>query len=107
MCGSRCATAVFMTSADCSTNGSCICPEPNSSPTVFMPASSVSLMICNAGRCSSAVSRSDSRPLRSPSTMRRSSRSNNGSAASSSARVARFDYVVTPSNSPISFCSGS
>ncbi len=39
MCGSRYATAVFITSADCSTNGSCIWPEPNSSPTVFMPAS--------------------------------------------------------------------
>ena len=26
-----------MTSADWSTNGSCIWPEPNSSPTVFMP----------------------------------------------------------------------
>ena len=39
MCGSRWATAAFITSADCSTKGSCICPEPNSSPTVFMPAS--------------------------------------------------------------------
>ena len=45
MCGSRYATAVFITSADCSTNGSCIWPEPNSSPTVFMPASRFSLMI--------------------------------------------------------------
>ena len=50
MCGSRCATAAFITSADWSTNGSCIWPEPNSSPTVFMPASSVSLMISSAGR---------------------------------------------------------
>ncbi len=40
MCGSRWATAVFITSADCSTNGSCIWPEPNSSPTIFIPASS-------------------------------------------------------------------
>jgi hypothetical protein len=45
MCGSRCATAFFITSALCSTNGSCICPEPNSSPTVFMPSSRWSLMI--------------------------------------------------------------
>ena len=37
MCGSRYATAFFITSALCSTNGSCICPEPNSSPTIFMP----------------------------------------------------------------------
>ena len=29
--------AVFIVSADCSTNGSCIWPEPNSSPTTFMP----------------------------------------------------------------------
>ena len=39
-----------MTSADCSTNGSCIWPEPNSSPTVFMPASRSSLMMSSAGR---------------------------------------------------------
>ncbi|COW52527.1 Uncharacterised protein [Mycobacterium tuberculosis] len=45
MCGSRYATAAFITSADCSTNGSCIWPEPKSSPTVFMPASRCSLMI--------------------------------------------------------------
>ena len=41
MCGSRKATAVFITSADCSTNGSCISPDPNSSPTVFMPGEQV------------------------------------------------------------------
>ena len=63
-----------------STNGSCICPDPNSSPTVFIPDSSVSLMISRAGRCSSAASRSASSPFRSPSTIRRSSRSNSGSA---------------------------
>ena len=49
MCGSRWATAVFMTSALCSTNGSCISPRPKSSPTVFMPSSSVSLTISSAG----------------------------------------------------------
>ena len=80
MCGSRWATAFFITSADCSTNGSCICPDPNSSPTVFIPDSSVSLMISRAGRCSSAASRSASSPFRSPSTIRRSRRSNSGSA---------------------------
>ncbi len=47
MCGSRCATAVFMTSALCSTNGSCISPDPNSWPTVFIPDSSVSLTIAS------------------------------------------------------------
>ena len=49
MCGSRYATAVFIVSADCSTNGSCICPLPNSSPTTFMPSSSTSLTIPSAG----------------------------------------------------------
>ena len=49
MYGSRCATAVFIVSADCSTNGSCISPEPKSSPTTFMPSSSTSLMIESAG----------------------------------------------------------
>ena len=39
MCGSRCATAVFITSAEVSTKGNCMAPEPNNSPTVFMPAS--------------------------------------------------------------------
>ena len=39
-----------MTSADWSTNGSCIWPEPNSSPTTFMPSSSVSLTMSSAGR---------------------------------------------------------
>ena len=48
MCGSRCATAAFMTSADCSTNGSCISPRPKSSPTVRMPASRWSLMMSSA-----------------------------------------------------------
>ena len=38
MKGSRYATAAFIVSADCSTNGSCISPRPNSSPTVFMPS---------------------------------------------------------------------
>lgn len=107
MCGSRWATAVFMTSADWSTNGSCIWPEPNSSPTTFMPANSVPLTISSAGRAVSASSRSASRPLRSPSTMRRWSRSSSGSAASSSALDARTEDEETPSNSCSSFWSGS
>ena len=79
MCGSRCATAAFMTSADCSTNGSCISPRPKSSPTVRMPASRWSLMMSSA-LCpvASASSRSAPRPLASPSTMRRCSRSPSG-----------------------------
>ena len=43
--GSRYATAAFIVSADCRTNGSCICPEANSSPTVFIPERRMSLMI--------------------------------------------------------------
>ena len=50
MCGSRYATAAFIVSALCSTNGSCISPRPNSSPTTFMPSSSTSLTIDSAGR---------------------------------------------------------
>ena len=104
---SRWATAVFITSADCSTNGSCIWPEPKSSPTTFMPSSSESLMISRAGRDSSASSRSAVSPSRSPSTMRRSRRSNSGNAASSSAREALAEAADTPSNIAISVCSGS
>ncbi len=58
MCGSRYATAAFMVSALWSTNGSCISPLPNNSPTVFMPSSRTSLMIDSAGRVPSASSRS-------------------------------------------------
>src|SRR5665647_2843435 len=76
-----------MTSADCSTNGSCICPEPNSSPTVLMPLSRSSLMMASAGLIPSASSRSAVRPLDSPSTIRRANRFAIGSAASSAARV--------------------
>jgi hypothetical protein len=107
MCGSRWATAVFITSAEASTNGNCICPDPNSSPTVFIPDSSVSLMISSAGRCRSASSRSASSPPRSPSTMRRSRRSNRGSRASSSARPALAEDAVTPSNSSMNRARGS
>ncbi len=108
MCGSRYATAVFITSADCSTNGSCICPEPNSSPTTFMPSSRMSLMIDSGVRPAAiAASRSASRPLRSPSMIRRLSRSSSGSAASSSARVARAEAASTPSKSSMKCCTGS
>ena len=48
MCGSSHATAAFITSADCSTNGSCISPRPNSSPTTFMPSSRWSLTMSRA-----------------------------------------------------------
>ena len=51
MCGSRWATAAFIVSADCSTKGSCIWPAPNRSPTTFMPASRMSLMMSSGLYC--------------------------------------------------------
>ena len=108
MCGSSQATAVFMTSADCSTNGSCISPLPNSSPTTFMPPSRLSLTMSRAVLpVSSASWRSASSPLRSPSMMRRASRSPSGSAASSSARLWRAAAGSTPSNRSRKRDSGS
>ncbi|CAO0829013.1 hypothetical protein SMICM17S_11824 [Streptomyces microflavus] len=107
MCGSRWATAIFMTSADWRTNGSCIWPEPNSSPTTFMPSSSVLLTMSRAGVSWSASSRSASRPFFSPSMMRRWSRSSSGRAISSSARPAFIDFMLTPSKRPMSFWRGS
>ena len=65
MCGSSRATAVFMTSADCSTKGSCISPLPKRSPTTCMPASRCTLTMSSALMPSArARSRSASRPLR-------------------------------------------
>ena len=54
MCGSSRATAFFITSADCSTNGSCISPAPKRSPTTFMPSSSWSLMMPSGGHAFAA-----------------------------------------------------
>ncbi len=62
MCGSRHATAAFMVSADCSTKGSCILPEPKSSPTTFMPSSRKTLMISRGLWVSMASLRSSSMP---------------------------------------------
>src|ERR687897_404740 len=78
MWGSSTATAAFITSADWSTNGSCISPAPNRSPTVFIPASRTSLMIESGVRVCMASARSASRPSRTPSTMRRWRRSSGG-----------------------------
>ncbi len=105
MCGSRWATAAFIVSADCSTNGSCIWPDPNSSPTTFMPASSVSLMI-DSGAVPSAMawSRSAVRPSRSPSMMRALSRSSTGQPLRSS--FSAF-ATVTSANTSSSSASGS
>ena len=47
---SRWATDIFIVSADCSTNGSCISPDAKSSPTTFMPESSTSLMMSSGGQ---------------------------------------------------------
>ena len=97
-----------MISADCSTNGSCIWPDPNSSPTVFIPSSRTSLTIARAAMPSArARSRSASRPLRSPSMIRRLSRSTSGSEANSAARSALAEVASTPSNSSSIRDSGS
>ena len=105
MWGSSTATAAFITSADWSTNGSCISPAPNSSPTVFIPASRTSLMIESGLRACMASARSASRPSRTPSTMRRWRRSSIGRAARSSALAALATSL--PSNRAMNFCSGS
>ena len=108
MCGSSRATAVFITSADCSTNGSCISPAPKRSPTTFMPSSRWSLMMPSGVMPSlRARSRSSSRPLPSPSMMRRSRRSPVGSAASSAARWSLSAAVSTPANRSSMLASGS
>ena len=67
-------------------------PEPNSSPTVFIPASSVSLMISSAGSPLPAPRRG--RPPARCARRRRcaaASRSSSGSASSSAARAALAD----------------
>ena len=108
MCGSRYATADFMTSALCRTNGSCISPLPKSSPTTFMPSRRWSLMTARGAMPSViAVSRSSLRPTFSPSMMRRSRRSRRGSAASSDALMFLEAASSTPSNNCRNSCSGS
>ncbi len=96
-----------MISADWRTNGSCIWPDPNSSPTVFIPSSRMSLTIARAGVSTRARSRSASRPFRSPSMIRRLSRSTSGSEANSAARSALAEVASTPSNSSSIRDSGS
>ena len=69
--GSRWATAVFIVSALCKTNGNCIWPEPKSSPTTFMPSRRMLLIMSSGGMpCVMAVLRSSVRPSRSASIMR-------------------------------------
>ncbi|CPU60606.1 Uncharacterised protein [Mycobacteroides abscessus] len=73
-----------------------------------MPSSRWSLTISSALIPDAiAASRSSSRPLRAPSTIRRSSRSPTGSAASSAARWSLSAAESTPSNSSSSRASGS
>ena len=108
MKGSRIATACFITSALCSTNGNCISPLPKSSPTVFIPVSRWSLIIPRGLRPTLKAScRSPSSPTFSPSIIRRSKRSVRGSAASSAAREIFVDLASTPSKSSKKTVSGS
>ena len=108
ICGSRYATADFMTSALCNTNGSCISPLPKSSPTTFMPSRRWSLIIASGATPSViAASRSSVRPTFSPSMMRRSRRWRSGKAANSEALMFRDAANSTPSKSCRNSCSGS
>ena len=108
ICGSRYATAVFITSADCRTNGSCISPLPKSSPTIFIPSSRWSLIIASGAIPDFiAKSRSSVSPTFSPSIILRCSRSSSGSAASSAARTFREAASSTPSKSCKYALSGS
>src|SRR5581483_9493313 len=85
-----------MVSADWSTNGNCICPEPNRSPTVFIPDSSTSLTIARAVcPAPSASSRSASSPSLSPSTMRCSRRCSTGQPLRSSLVMVEADLHDT------------
>ena len=80
---------------DCSTNGSCICAGAEQlADRLHAVQQRVVDDLQRRARSASASSRSASRPLRSPSMIRRCSRSSSGSAASSSARVARADAAV-------------
>ena len=108
ICGSKIATALFITSALCNTKGSCISPFPNNSPTTFMPERRCSLIIASGLIPDSIASkRSASSPTFSPSIMRRSSLCVNGSAASSAAREILLDLTSTPSKSSKNLASGS
>ena len=108
MNGSSIATAVFITSALCNTNGSCISPLPKSSPTIFIPSRRCELMISSGGVPSAiAALRSSSKPTFSPSIMRRCKRSNSGNAARASARAFLLVASSTPSNICRNSCSGS
>ena len=108
MNGSSIATAVFITSALCSTKGSCISPLPNNSPTTFIPSSKWELIISSGGIPSAIADfRSSSRPTFSPSIIRRCNRSKRGSAASASARAFLLVASSTPSNNCKNSWSGS
>ena len=80
MYGSRCATEAFITSADWRTNGNCILPEPNSSPTTFIPSSRIVLMMSSGAYDRRASSRSSTRVERSAWTIAFWSRSSTEAA---------------------------
>ena len=107
MCGSRCATAAFITSADCEHERQLHLAgaEQLADGLHARQQRVVDDLQCGPGlqrRVEVGVEAG-----RSPSTIRRSSRSNSGSAASSSARPAFADDAETPSNSSMNRLSGS
>jgi hypothetical protein len=96
-----------MTSALCSTNGSCISPEPNSSPTTFIPTAGVvddSPAAAGLGHGGVEVA---SRPFFSPSMIRRCRRSSSGSSMSTSARDFALACARRLSNRSRNAVSGS
>ena len=89
MCGSRCATAAFITSADCEHERQLHLAGAEQLADGLHARQQRVVDDLQRGPGDAAPRRGrPSRPSRSPSTIRRSSRSNSGSAASSSARPA-------------------
>ena len=101
--GSRNATAAFMVWADCKTKGNCICPEPNNSPTTFMPSNRKILIISKGGWLFRASFRASSKPKRSPSMICWVRRFSTGKLAS----LDLSRLVVFPSNKVVNFVKGS
>ncbi len=105
---SRCATAFFITSADCSTNGRISSPEPNLSPTSFIAGSSTLLSTSTGSRFSSASSIFASIPsLRRRRIALWMRTSTGASASSSTCAAAPFADTVCDSKCSITRCSAS
>ncbi len=98
MCGSRYAMAAFITSADCSTERQLHLAGAETRRQVFMPASRC-VGGTGGGFCVIASSRSASRLVRSPSTIRAESPVGRGGSPSLASRSSFGEAADTPSNS--------